>query len=75
MEKRNNIRQHCPEVENLMDGKMPFITRYGITFVVVAFIAIVFVMLVSGGSPQQLMMEIINHTIKQINLNSILAMK
>lgn len=66
MERRTDIRQHCPEVENLMGGKMPFVTRYGITFIVVALIAVVLVLLLSGGSSQQLVMNMINHTIKQI---------
>lgn len=57
MEKRSDIRLHCPEVENLMGGKMPFITRYGITLVVVALIAVVFILYISGGSPHQLMKE------------------
>ena len=37
----SNIRQHCPEVETLMGGKMPFITRYGITLVLIAIIVVV----------------------------------
>ena len=48
METRNNIRQHCPEVEKLMGGKMPIITRYGITLVVVIIIVIVVSLLVLG---------------------------
>ena len=31
------MRRNCPEVENLMDGKMPFVTRCGITFVELPF--------------------------------------
>ena len=27
-------KQHCPEVERLMGGRLPFVTRYGITIVV-----------------------------------------
>ena len=26
-------KQHCPEVERLMGGRLPFVTRYGITIV------------------------------------------
>ena len=26
-------KQHCPEVERLMGGRLPFVTRYGITTV------------------------------------------
>lgn len=31
---RNDIHRHCPEVEDLMGVKMPFVTRYGITLTV-----------------------------------------
>ena len=68
MEKRSDIRQHCPEVDNLMGGKMPFITRYGITLVVVALIAVVSMLYVSGGSPHQLMKEMIENTLEQIKV-------
>lgn len=54
-----------------MGGKMPFITRYGITLVVVALIAIVFMLYISGGSPHQLMREMIENTLEQIKLKDI----
>jgi hypothetical protein len=69
--KKNDLRLHCPEVESLMGGKMPFITRYGITLVVVALIAIVFMLYISGGSPHQLMREMIENTLEQIKLKDI----
>ena len=68
MEKRSDIRQHCPEVDNLMGGKMPFITRYGITLVVAALIAVVSILYVFGGSPHQLMKEMIENTLEQIKV-------
>ena len=71
METRNNIRQHCPEVEKLMGGKMPIITRYGITLVVVIIIVIVVSLLVLGGSPQQLMKEMIERTFEQMRVRTI----
>lgn len=71
METRNNIRQHCPEVEKLMGGKIPIITRYGITLVVVIIIVIVVSLLVLGGSPQQLMKEMIEHTFEQMRVRTI----
>ena len=69
----SNIRQHCPEVETLMGGKMPFITRYGITLVVVALIAVVSMLYVSGGSPHQLMKEMIENTLEQIRVKIMLT--
>lgn len=53
-----------------MGGKMPFITRYGITLVVVALIAVVSMLYVSGGSPHQLMKEMIENTLEQIRVKS-----
>ena len=46
---------------------MPFITRYGITLVVIALIAVVYMLYISGGSPYQLMKEMIENTLEQIN--------
>jgi hypothetical protein len=71
MKKRFNIRQHCPEVESLMGGKMPFITRYGITLVVISIAIVVFLLLISGGSAQKLMKEMIEKTLEQIKLKII----
>lgn len=71
MEKRFNIRQHCPEVESLMGGKMPFITRYGITLVVISIAIVVFLLLISGGSAQKLMKEMIEKTLEQIKIKII----
>ena len=60
-------KQHCPEVERLMGGRLPFfVTRYGITIgghcngIGVCRIA-----LWSGGPSQQLMREIMGHTVQQ----------
>lgn len=66
MEKDDIPRQHCPEVERLMKGKMPFITRYGITLVTLVISIIIAIMLFSEGTPQQLMKGMIEHTIGQI---------
>lgn len=71
MKKRIDIRQHCPEVENLMGGKMPFITRYGITLVIIILIAIFFVLLISGGSLNILMKEMIEKTLEQVKVKTI----
>ena len=68
MKKRSDIHLHCPEVESLMGGKMPFITRYGITLVVVLLVAVVSMLFVSGGSPYLLMREMIENTLEQIRV-------
>ncbi len=66
--KTDNMHPHCPEVENLMGGKMPFVTRCGITLVALVFLLIVVILLLSDGVPQQLMRGIAKHTIEQIKL-------
>lgn len=71
METGNNIRRHCPEVEELMGGRMPFVTRYGITLVVIVLAVVVGMLFVSGGQLQQFIREMIDHTVKQINANTI----
>ena len=63
---KNNTRRHCPEVENLMDGKMPFVTRHGITIVGLILVAVVGGMLLSEGTPQLLMKDIVEYTMEQI---------
>lgn len=67
MEKIKNIRQHCPEVEDLMDGKMPFVTRWGITLVVIIILSIVTIFSLSEGTFLDMMNEMIKHTVEQIN--------
>lgn len=61
-----DIRRHCPEVDRLMGGKLPFVTRYGITLVAVALAVVVVLLLLSGGEPHRLMMQTIDHTLDQI---------
>lgn len=67
MEKIKNIRRHCPEVENLMNGKMPFVTRWGITFVVIIILSIAAIFSLSEGTSRDLMNEMIKRTVEQIN--------
>lgn len=59
-------RKHCPEVENLMEDKTPFITRHGITVVAVAIMSILAMMLLTEGNIQQLAKGLIKHTKEQI---------
>lgn len=63
---KNNIHRHCPEVENLMRGKIPFVTRYGITLVVLVFLVISIGLLLSEGPSQQLLKEMLGHITEQI---------
>lgn len=64
--KTKDIHSHCPEVEKLMGGKMPFVTRHGITIVAIILATVVGTMLLSKGISQQLMRDIVEHTIEQI---------
>ena len=59
-------KQHCPEVERLMGGRLPFVTRYGITIVVIVMALVGAGLLLSGGPSQQLMRDIMEHTVQQI---------
>ncbi len=68
MEKIKDIHQHCPEVENLMGGKMPFVTRWGIVLVVIIILSIVAIFSLSEGTSQHLMNNMIKHTIEQIKV-------
>lgn len=64
--KTSDLHRHCPEVENLMGGKMPFVTQHGITFVVLVLIVIAVILFLSGEASHELMKRIIEHTIEQI---------
>ena len=64
--KINDIHSHCPEVENLMGGSMPFVTQHGITLVALVLIVVAGILMLSDGTPQQLMKEMIRHTVEQI---------
>ncbi|KWW28697.1 MAG: hypothetical protein AUK63_1801 [bacterium P3] len=70
MNKTYNIRKHCPEVENLMSGKLPFITKYGITVVLFVLIITVAGLLEFGVIPKQLMLDILDHTIEQLKIKN-----
>lgn len=61
-----NKHNHCPEVEELMGGKMPFVTRYGIWLVILAILVIIAIMLLSDGPAKQLGKELIRHTVEQM---------
>lgn len=66
MRKRIDIRQHCPEVEKLMGGKMPFVTRYGITIVAIVIFSVAVILFLSEGTFQMLIRKIIKYTIEQM---------
>lgn len=63
---RNDIHRHCPEVEDLMGGKMPFVTRYGITLTVGVLLVIGVVLFFSDGALSQLVTEMLEYTARQI---------
>lgn len=49
--KTNDIHSHCPEVENLMGGRMPFVTLHGITLVALVLIVVAGILMLSDGTP------------------------
>ncbi len=57
---------HSPEVEKLMQGKLPFVTCHGITCVTIILIAVCMVLLLTEGVSQQLMRQMIDHTVEHI---------
>lgn len=63
---RNDIHRHCPEVEDLMGGKMPFMTRYGITLIVGVLFVIGVALFFSDGALRQLVTEMLEYTVRQI---------
>lgn len=59
-------RQHSPEVEQLMQGRLPFVTRHGITWVIVILVVACSLVLLTEGDSQRLMKQMIDHTVEQI---------
>lgn len=57
---------HCPEVEQLMGKQLPFVTCHGITIAIVAFSLICASLLLSGGTPQQMIKEVAEYIVEQI---------
>lgn len=64
----NQGHSHCPEVNQLLQGKFPFVTKYGVFVVIVIFLILIFFVIQSKGVAQQLFMEVVEHTIEQIKL-------
>ncbi len=60
-------KKHCPEVERLMGGRSPFITRHGITIVAIVMLLAGIALLLSDGPVHQLMTEVLDYTIHQIS--------
>ena len=64
----NESLRHSPEVERLMSGKLPFVTRHGITIVALILVLVGIILYLTEGSSQKLMRELINFTIGEIRL-------
>lgn len=62
-------QRHCIEVDALMNSKLPFITRYGITIVVFVFLLILIILASIEGDHQQIIHAIIDQTMQQIILS------
>lgn len=61
-----NIHRHCPEVEKLMNSKMPFVTRFGVILVAMAVLCAFLITLLTDGALQKLVKEMIAYTIEHI---------
>ena len=57
--KQRNL--HCPEVERLMNGKLPFVTLHGITIVIIVIILSCACLWCTGGKAWQITSDMIMH--------------
>lgn len=57
---------HSPEVKRLLNGRLPFVTRYGITIVAAVMVLVGAAWAASGGPAQQLLRNMVKHTIEEI---------
>lgn len=60
------LQKHCPEVERMLKGKKPFITRHGITIILAVLVLACLLLLLSDGMPQRMTKEIILNVIEQM---------
>lgn len=71
MEEKGNTteerRRHCAEVEELMEGKMPFVTRHGVTLVVAAIALVLALLLMMDGEAAALVREMAGHIMRQVS--------
>ncbi len=58
---------HCPEVDRLLKGKAPFVTRHGITVIVLVWTALSVFLYFSEGRFHELLSDIVGHTIRSLS--------
>lgn len=66
MKPEDNNGRHCPEVELLLKGKLPFSTRHGITVIVFVLLALSAYLYFSEGASHKLLSDIVGHTMKSL---------
>lgn len=68
MEKKNDnsMHRHCPEVEELMEGKLPFVTRHGITLVALVLLLTAAILFLSGGKAGQMVKDMVEQMLPQV---------
>lgn len=66
--KKNTERRrgHSPEVEGLLFGKLPFITRHGITLVGLSVATLGMALLVGADTFRQLVLDVVDNALDQI---------
>ena len=57
---------HSPEVERLLGGRLPLVTRHGITIVALLMALAFAVVAWQGGMPERLVKGIVEQTVRQI---------
>lgn len=57
---------HSPEVENLMDGKTPFVTRWGVTIVVFFLVLIIIAICVYDNEFRRFVIYIWGETLAKL---------
>ncbi|MGM9674179.1 MAG: hypothetical protein ACI3X9_01755 [Bacteroidaceae bacterium] len=63
--KQRNL--HCPEVERLMSGKLPFVTLHGITIVIIIIILACVCLWCTGGKAWQITSDMIAHVLERMS--------
>lgn len=61
---------HCEEVEQLMLGRTPFVTRHGISIVIAAVVLLICLLSFTEGNVQRLIREMMEHIFWQVTLKS-----
>ena len=65
--KTQDSGRHCAEVEELMEGKLPFVTRHGVTAVIAALAIVMALLFMMDGDAGELIRGMVENIMQGIS--------